>query len=137
MVYIAKSFVEELCSSFASMLSEACWVTYDMINPTDIFGRTMLRNLTNAGFNVPGFTDFPTLDRQIERFTQNGWTAARSRTMLQAFNGMIDAAEKRRIAGLEIFDELEEWNLLMSHYSLTVGLLGSQLAELLDEIPSS
>lgn len=44
-------------------------------------------------------------------------------------------AERRRIEGLEMLDELEEWKLLQEHYCLAVGVLGdgpgSWLAEAL------
>jgi hypothetical protein len=36
----------------------------------------------------------------------------------------IDQVEKDRVAKLEIFDEFEEWNLLMSHYCLVVAKRG-------------
>jgi hypothetical protein len=97
----------------------------------------MLRNLTAAGFNVPGFTDYQTLSRQVERFTSTGWTDARSMTMLSAYDRMIEPEEKRRISSIEIFDEIEEWQLLMSHYALTLASLGETLRPLLDELPGA
>jgi len=33
-----------------------------------------------------------------------------------------DDGEKARIEKIEIFDEFEEWELLMSHYCLTLGV---------------
>ena len=41
---------------------------------------------------------------------------------------MIPMDLKRRVYKLEIFDEMEEWNLLLSHYCLTVATRGSLLA---------
>lgn len=41
---------------------------------------------------------------------------------------------------LEIFDELEEWNLLMSHYCLTIavkGHLGEPVSGILHTTPST
>ena len=106
-----------------------------MIGPDDAFGRTMTRNLQAARLNVPGFKDFPTLEHQERRFLENGWQAARSCTMLQAYANMISGDEKKRIAALEIFDEIEEWELIMSHYALTVAAKGSTLLDVVDVLP--
>jgi hypothetical protein len=42
-------------------------------------------------------------------------------TMLQAWDTLVSPAEKRRVSKLEIFDEVEEWNMLMSHYCVTTA----------------
>ena len=131
MVYIEKSPCMCLCKALSEMLSEATWVTYDMISPTDIFGRTMLRNLTAARFNIPGFIDFPTLQSQSERFLECGWDSARSETMLSVYDNHVSLEEKHRISRLEIFDEIEEWQMLMSHYSLTIAVKGTLLVGVL------
>ena len=131
MVYMEKSPSMSLCRAFSELLSEASWLTYDMISPTDIFGRTMLRNLTAARFNIPGFIDFPTLELQSARFLECGWDRAKSDTMLSVYDNHITLEEKHRISRLEIFDEIEEWQMLMSHYSLTVAVKGNLLLSVL------
>ena len=43
--------------------------------------------------------------------------------MLRLYNfrdGIIDEKERQRIEQLELFDEVEEWNLIMSHYCMTI-----------------
>lgn len=55
--------------------------------------------------------------------------------MLQAYDTMVSAAEKGRISRLEMLDEVEEWSLLMAHYSLSVSVKGDLLAEVVDLIP--
>ena len=131
MVYLEKTDSENLCLEFSSLLSDAAWVTYDMITPHDVFGRTMLRNLTAGRFNVPGFVDFPTLESQIGRFLRTGWCEARCINMLSVYDNYISIEERRRVARLEIFDEIEEWQMLMSHYSLTIAIKGSMLLNVL------
>jgi tRNA wybutosine-synthesizing protein 4 len=131
MVYIEKFQSENLCRAFSELLTDCSWVTYDMITPTDTFGRTMSKNLTSARFRVPGFTDYPTLESQRERFLRNGWTDAKSITMLSVYDHHIGREERHRVARLEIFDEIEEWQMLMSHYSLTVAVKGSLLLDIL------
>ena len=132
LVYIEKEFSERLCSAFSTHLTDAVWVTYDMINPNDAFGKVMQSNLRAAAFSVPGFTDYPSLQAQERRFKgDTGWAESKSISMLSAYNKLISSAEKQRIAGIEIFDEVEEWELLMAHYCLTLAVVGQRLASVL------
>lgn len=133
MVYIEKSESEKLCKEFSAVLTDAAWVTYDMITPNDVFGRTMLKNITTARFKIPGFVDFPTLEAQIGRFLSTGWQEARCVTMLSVYNNYISLEERHRVGKLEIFDEIEEWQMLMNHYCLTVAIKGTVLLHLLPE----
>jgi hypothetical protein len=52
-----------------------------------------------------------------------------------AYKEMISADEKQRLQTLEPFDEIEEWELLMSHYSLLLGVRGEELASLVSIFP--
>ena len=40
--------------------------------------------------------------------------------MLDFYNKIISSDERKRINSIEFLDEVEEWNLLMNHYCLTV-----------------
>ena len=51
--------------------------------------------------------------------------------MLSVYDDYISIEEKHRIARLEIFDEIEEWQMLMSHYTLTVAVKGNSLISVL------
>lgn len=121
LVYLSKDAATSLCNKLGSILTQAVWITYDMVTPEDAFGKTMVKNLKSASFDVPGIIDYPTLVSQEQRFLQCGWNDARSITMLNYYNSYIDEADKKRLSKLEILDEFEEWNLLMSHYSLTIA----------------
>lgn len=131
-VYIDKPAVNSLCSHFATTFRNCSWISYDMINPTDMFGRTMLSNLRLARFDVPGFVDFPNLEAQKQRFLETGWSAATSSTMIALYDSRISSAEKSRIARIEIFDEVEEWQMIMAHYSLTVAVNGELLLSMVE-----
>lgn len=128
-VYMDKPSVTALCKGLADRFhqeaaAQALWVSYDMVNPDDVFGKVMRRNLRDGGINVPGFTDFPTLEAQGERFTHYGWEGATSITMAAVFRDIISPRDRQRIGRLEIFDELEEWDMIMGHYCLTLVSLG-------------
>ena len=42
-------------------------------------------------------------------------------TMSEVYSSHLDAKERARIERLEMFDEFEEWNMLQSHYCLSLG----------------
>ena len=128
-VYMDKASVVDLCSGLADRFKQtsnprALWVSYDMFNPMDQFGKVMLRNLSNGGISVPGLTDYPTLEAQQGRFTETGWAVAESISMAAAFRDVISPRDHQRISRLEIFDELEEWEMIMSHYCLSLASIG-------------
>ena len=154
LVYHEKRYTDALCRALGDLLTgHAVWVSYDMVNSQDVYGRMMFRNLTGAGFTVPGFSDYPTLESQEKRFRETGWGISsssesehtekeeegeeetqeqpsqggiESTTMLAAYNNLVTPEEKVRIARLQIFDEIEEWNMLMSHYCLTIAEKGEE-----------
>ena len=137
LVYMPKHDVERLVKSISNITSISLWVTYDMINPTDSFGKMMVENLQAAGHRVPGIIDYPSLESQQEKFLKNGWETSISETFLQAFDTMISAELKKKICKLEIFDELEEWSLLMAHYSLTVATKGDLMKDIYPSLKAS
>jgi hypothetical protein len=53
--------------------------------------------------------------------------------MLSVYDNYISIEERRRVARLEIFDEIEEWQMLMSHYSLTISVKGAILLSVFPE----
>eukprot|EP01039_Chlorochromonas_danica_P003766 gene3766-4116_t len=131
LVYLDKEVVSQLCASLASYLEkEALWVSYDMITPNDRYGQMMVRNLQGAGFHIPGMLDYPTLEAEKEKFIHHGWDVAHSCTMKEFYNKATTAEEKARLKELEMLDEVEEWNMIMEHYSLTIASKGSNNLEL-------
>ena len=48
--------------------------------------------------------------------------------LIDAYNGIISDEDKRRLQTIERFDEVEEWELLMSHYSLLLGIKSNDQA---------
>lgn len=106
------------------------WMTYDMINPQDAYGQMMVKNLRSAGFSLPGFIDYPSREAQVQRF--QSWTAAYSQDMLKIFRFFLPEEDKERMLRLESLDEVDEWNLLMSHYALTLAIRAPPPAEAAD-----
>ena len=78
----------------------------------------MVQNLERRGCPLLGLPDCPELADQRRRFEQCGWSGAHAVDMNEAY-GLIDAAERTRVERLERFDEVEEWQLISSHYCVS------------------
>lgn len=122
LVYMEQEYVHSLCSELHAMLrGEALWVTYDMINPDDMFGQKMRSNLESMGFNVPGLLEYPDLHAQQQRFLNAGWPESTAMNMQDYYTNCISAEQKAQLQRIEMLDEVEEFNILMAHYSLTIA----------------
>jgi hypothetical protein len=88
----------------------------------------------SAGYTLPGLVAFPTLESQRQRFTDNGWAKALDCTMLEAYNLIISSDEKQRLGKLEMLDEIEEWQLLMSHYSISIAINSKEASPHLEKL---
>ena len=82
----------------------------------------MVKNLAQRGAPLKGLTATPTLEAQEARFTQHGWTRASSRNLNAVYRQHIDPSDRARIERIEMFDEFEEWEMIMGHYCIVVAL---------------
>ena len=127
LVYLQREHCLELLQILSQHFNNAAMISYDMLNPNDRFGQIMQQNIAFAGYCVPGFFEFPTLESQQTKFLSTNWSSARAITMLRAYETLIPKDELKRVSRLEIFDEVEEWQMLMSHYSLSLAVKGAAL----------
>ena len=88
---------------------------YEQVNPRDPFGRMMIENMIARGCPLRGIVDSPV--SLMDRFGRLGFVASRSE-LITHFDSLI----KRKSP--EIIDELEEYNLLQTHYAFTLGSRG-------------
>ena len=64
---------------------------------------------------------YPDLEDVCERFRSRGWDWAAAQDMDAVYRHVLDADEKARTKWLEMFDEFEEWHMLMQHYCLCLA----------------
>jgi [phosphatase 2A protein]-leucine-carboxy methyltransferase len=65
---------------------------------------------------------YPTLDAQIARLIKCGFTTGQKAIDINfAHDNWMGKSELKRIAALEMLDEMEEWRLLAAHYCLVWG----------------
>jgi tRNA wybutosine-synthesizing protein 4 len=113
LVYMEPADSAALLAALSSAFSQAVFVNYEMLLPHDSFGQMMVSNIQSRGCMLPGYTPYPTLSSQIQRFHSAGWEAVCAMDMLTVHDSFIDAAEVKRVARIEPLDELEEWHLIM------------------------
>lgn len=93
-----------------------CFANYEPINPSDPFGRQMIANIAARGSPLLGIAAYPDENAQKKRFRDSGWPHADAANMLVAFDRMFDQRSRLALNRIEPLDEMEEWNLIMSHY---------------------
>ena len=123
LVYIELQNCKHLLKWFTSKFTTAVFVNYEMVNMKDRFGDIMLNNLRSRGCSLAGVEACISLDTQISRFLDCGWTGSRAWDMVQVYQS-ISPTERKRIEGLEMLDEGELLTQLSQHYCLVVAWIG-------------
>jgi len=95
---------------------------YEQILPGTRFGKMMVKNIHARGLPTASLFAYPSLEAQEKRYTNIGFHQASARDLKTLYNEYIDQKECSRVARIELFDEFEEWNMLMGHYCCTLAL---------------
>lgn len=97
------------------------FVMYEQIEPYDPFGRTMVRNIAARGCELKSIEHFPTCVSQVDRFLARGFKKAQCWTMKDVYYKFVDTQDREKKEKLELFDEVEEYHLLQSHYCILLA----------------
>lgn len=77
---------------------------------------------TNSNTSDSLLNTSPLVSRECSIPEQNSiYAKCTAMTMLHVYDRIISKEEKQRISRIEMLDELEEFNLLMSHYAYTIS----------------
>lgn len=97
-------------------------ILYEPIRPNDAFGRTMVSNLAARGIQLKTLSRYASLEAQRCRFQDQGFGDGQSAADIEfIWKRWVNEDEKERVAGLEMLDEMEEWQLLARHYCIAWG----------------
>lgn len=107
---------------------DAAIAIYEQYNPNDAFGKQMMLNLSIRGCPLRGI--LPSLSDHVQRLKSAGWHQAVAHSMNDVWKLYIHPLEKRRVQQLEFLDELEEWELLQSHYCIAVATKSEESTDL-------
>lgn len=123
LIYMMPDDSAKLLSFLTDRFTNGCAIwTYEQIHPFDAFGTTMRQNLDNRGCSLLGFTAYPDLIAQQQRYRSCGFTHYAGWDMNDIYRYALGPlAEVKRIERLELFDEFEEWNMIQAHYHISVA----------------
>ena len=91
-------------------------VLYEPIKPNDAFGKVMVSNLAARGIVLQTLRKYGSLEAQAARMKAYGFEGTGGADINELWKKGVDEEEKERVAGLEMVDEVEEWELLAGHY---------------------
>lgn len=121
LVYVDPEASGQVIELVANKFPQAHFLTYEQINPYDPFGAQMMANLKRRGCELKGISAHPDLPSQERRFLSRGWTTVSAMDMKSLYYQVLAQSDRERIEKLEIFDEFEEFFLIMQHYSITLA----------------
>ncbi len=127
--YLSPEEAQSVIRTFSNLIPNLGIVIYEPTNPNSEFGKVMAQNLAMRGLSMPTIQKYPTLQSQLARLRDAGFLHSQNGAdILWLWNNWVPPYEKERIADLELVDEVEEWELLAKHYTVTWGWreLGSQ-----------
>jgi [phosphatase 2A protein]-leucine-carboxy methyltransferase len=97
-------------------------ILYEPIRPNDPFGQTMVSNLAARGIQLQTLHRYASLEAQRRRFREQGFGKGQAAGDIEfIWKRWVSEEEKERVAGLEMLDEMEEWELLARHYCIAWG----------------
>lgn len=97
-------------------------ILYEPIRPNDPFGQTMVSNLAARGIQLQTLHKYASLEAQRSRFREQGFRSGQAAGDIEfIWKRWVSEEEKERVAGLEMLDEMEEWELLARHYCIAWG----------------
>ncbi|MCJ1244896.1 hypothetical protein MMC30_002097 [Trapelia coarctata] len=125
LTYLAPDTADAVVRHFINVLSPAAPVAlilYEPINPFDAFGKVMVSNLAARGIVLQTLQRYHSLEAQRGRMKSYGFVDGQGAVDIDfVWDVWVEAEEKKRMAGLEMLDEVEELNLLAKHYCVAWG----------------
>ncbi|KAI8985787.1 S-adenosyl-L-methionine-dependent methyltransferase [Pilobolus umbonatus] len=118
-IYLNPNHSADILKWITNHMRNTMFVLYEQIKPNDAFGKMMIQNLKSRNIDLKGLESYPDLVDQENRFKELGWQYSKSVDINTIHDRYMDKNEFKRMAKLEILDELEEWRLLSAHYCIT------------------
>jgi len=124
LMYLPNNAANELLQCLSNQCSTLLLSIYDPIIMYDRFGKVMAQHLTNARIMDTSLSmnHTPTIQKHIQRLHSLGYATIIACDMLQAYDTVISSSQRCNANKIELLDELEEWRLIMSHYTFVIAV---------------
>ena len=130
LVYLEPTLADKAAQYFTQFLfpptTPVGLILYEPIQPSDAFGKVMVSNLAARGIVLQTLRKYGSLQAQAARMAAYGYDAGNCVNMNGLWRGFVTEEEKARVAGLEMMDEVEEWDLLAAHYCVVWAWRGDR-----------
>ncbi|KAG0137960.1 S-adenosyl-L-methionine-dependent methyltransferase [Tuber indicum] len=123
LIYLSPTEADDILKWITTDFSSSVGIIlYEPIGGDDAFGRVMIQNLAARGIVLKTLKKYSSLERQIERLRVMGFVDGQLAVSVKGIHdGWVSPRERGRIAGLEMLDEVEEWDMLAAHYCVAWG----------------
>ncbi|KAI0478277.1 leucine carboxyl methyltransferase [Xylaria cf. heliscus] len=125
--YLEVAEASKAVKYFTDRIPRLSFVIYEPVHPHDPFGKQMVSNLAARHIRMPTLDEYADTSKQEARLRDAGFDVGHSLTIEKIWEDWVSQEEKERVDGLEGLDEVEEWNLLAGHYSVSWGWRGINL----------
>ncbi|KAI4603264.1 carboxy methyl transferase for protein phosphatase 2A [Pestalotiopsis sp. 9143b] len=123
--YLETAQARAVISHFAALVPDLAVVVYEPVRPSDPFGQQMVSNLAARRIRMPTLEAYREVADQRARLEQAGFAGgARALTVQDVWARWVSPEDKEAVDDLEGLDEVEEWELLASHYVVAWGWRG-------------
>ncbi|ETS82364.1 hypothetical protein PFICI_04240 [Pestalotiopsis fici W106-1] len=123
--YLETLQARAVISHFTSLVPNLAVVLYEPVRPSDPFGQQMVSNLAARRIRMPTLEVYREIADQKARLRQAGFVdGAEALTVQDIWTSWISSKDKEAVDNLEGLDEVEEWELLASHYVVAWGWRG-------------
>lgn len=123
--YLDQDKASQLITNITNFYKEGFWLSYDPIGGSDTndrFGSIMQDNLRESRqLNMPTLMIYNSQEKYKSRFP--GKTEIQ--TMWFYYQNLIDETERQRLKRLQFLDEIEELQVIFSHYVICTSLWSS------------
>jgi tRNA wybutosine-synthesizing protein 4 len=126
LAYLSPEHSDPLLAGFPRGFPRCAFAGYEPFRLDDPFGAVMKRNLEARGCPMLGAAARRDPDASARRFVSAplGWAAARCFDLNEVHDHAPSAADRARVARIEMLDEVEEWRIILAHYAITVACAG-------------
>jgi tRNA wybutosine-synthesizing protein 4 len=123
-MYMPDNATRHLLSALSTTFRNSCICQYEpIVGNGDLFGQMMEENLSKAGVAGAdsGLLKIRSNQDHVNRLYQTGFTISTACDMYAAYETIMTDEQRRRASRSEFLDEIEEFVLIMKHYSFSMG----------------